>query len=167
MPVLKVKGMHRWCPAVSISSRLSLISILRGNVARLCRLNRCVSLGEKKSCPFSHFSSFWNWVVLQCQCFLVSGSEVDIFQRNLCQVVGKPAILRDRPFSLLSFIFSFHVCITHSEHPLVHYLLHYLFFCLFFLNKPFKKNNGENILQPSNNFKNEVGKWLFTFYFLI
>lgn len=46
MPVLKVKGMHRWCPAVSVSC-LRLISILRGNYARLCRLNRCVSLGGK------------------------------------------------------------------------------------------------------------------------
>lgn len=47
MPVLKVKGMRNWCPAVSISSCLSLISILRGNLVRLCRFNRCISLGGK------------------------------------------------------------------------------------------------------------------------
>lgn len=56
MPVLKVKGMHRWYPAVSISSCLSLISILRGNIAILRRLKSVSHWGEKLSvCVFLFF----------------------------------------------------------------------------------------------------------------
>lgn len=70
--------MRRWCPAVSISSCLSLISILRGNVARLCRLNRCVSQGGKVICfvcfffPLFGMGSVW---VLQCGCVWFQGQK--------------------------------------------------------------------------------------------
>lgn len=51
--------MHSWCLAVSVYC-LSLISIFRGNVARLRRLNESVSLEGQVVC--FHFFSFWNRV---------------------------------------------------------------------------------------------------------
>lgn len=133
MPVLKVKGMRRWCPAVSISSCLSLISILRGNVAGLSRLNKCLSLGEKVVCL--HFFPFGNGVSLSTSVWmcLVSWSEVDITLQFM-PTGWQAGSLKDRPFSMLSSSFLFHICIINSEHPLLHYLLHFFFFFL-----PFKQ----------------------------
>lgn len=50
--------MRRWCPAVIISSCLSLH--FKGTVARLCRLNRCVSIGE--------ITLFFLFGMRQCVC---------------------------------------------------------------------------------------------------
>lgn len=71
---------------MSISSCLSLISIVRGNFARLCRLNRCVSLGEK---IFDFF--FLEWGQSGYLSVDVSGFSVISGYHNLCQLVGKPA----------------------------------------------------------------------------
>lgn len=73
---------------MSISSCLSLISIVRGNFARLCRLNRCVSLGEK-NCDFFFF--FLEWGQSGYLSVDVSGFSVISGYHNLCQLVGKPA----------------------------------------------------------------------------
>lgn len=136
MPVLKVKGMRRWCPAVSISPCLSLISILRGNFARLCRLNRCVSAGGKVVYFLFGMGSVW---VLQCGCVWF---EMDITTQFM-PTGWQAGSLKDRPFSTLSVSFCFTFASpTLSTHSCVTLALFFFFFCLL-LNKPSEKSNGE------------------------
>lgn len=132
-----MKGMRRWCPAVCISSCLSLISILRGNLVGLCRLNRCVSLGGKVVCFHSLFFGMGAAWVLQYGTCPVSGSEVDITMQFL--PTGWPAhSLKDRPSSAhsLSFCFTF-ASPTLSTHSCITSCTIVFFFCLLF-NKPSK-----------------------------
>lgn len=83
--------MRRWCPAVCISSCLSLISILWGNRARLCRLNRCVSLGKESSAFF--FFSVLEWDQSGFFSVDVSGFRVRSgYYSSVCQLVGKTAL---------------------------------------------------------------------------
>lgn len=123
MPVLKVKGMRRWCLAVSISSCLSLISILRGNVLGFAGFTSVCFTGGK-SRLFSFFS-FRNSVGLGTSVWmcLVSESAVDIITQFM-PTGWQASFQKDMPFFTLSFSFCFYVCITNSKHPLFHYLLH-------------------------------------------
>lgn len=152
-----MKGMRRWCPAVCISSCLSLISILWGNLARLCRLNRCVSLGEK-SRLFSFFLLFRNGIRLDPSVWmcLVSGSEVDITTVYANWLASRRSKRQAHSFS----IFLLHICIIDSQHPLLHYLLH--FFC-HLLNKSCKKSKGKMFcgLQFEKRSRQMVVKFLF------
>lgn len=138
MPVLKVKGMRRWCSAVSISSCLSLISILRGNVARLCRLNRCVSLGGDKVVCFSFF--FWERGRFEEFRVNVSGFWVGSGYCNaiFCQPVGRPAPLRRGCSPRFPYLFVSHLC-HHLRAPTLSLPLALYFLFRLLLNKPPKK----------------------------
>lgn len=124
--------MRRWFPAVCISC-LGLISILRGNLVRLCR---CVSLGGE-----FYFKFFcWNRVCLGTSIWtcLVSGWKW-ILQCNFCQLCGQPTPEITGPAPLF-FMILFHICFTNSKHPLLHYFLH---FFAFFLINTLRKAKGE------------------------
>lgn len=124
VPVLKVKGMRRWCPAVSISSCLSLISILRGNVPGFAGLTSvCVTGGKSRRFSFFSFRNLVGLGTLVWMC-LISESAVDIITQFL-PTGWQASFQKDMPFSTLSFSFCFYVCITNSKHPLLHYLLHF------------------------------------------
>lgn len=159
--------MRRWCPAVCISSCLSLISILRGNLVGLCRLNRCVSLGGKVVCFHSLFFGMGAAWVLQYGTCPVSGSEVDITMQFL--PTGWSAhSLKDRPSSAhsLSFCFTF-ASPTLSTHSCITSCTIVFFFAFFLTNhlKFEKKKQRQNILQPSNIFLKRSRQMVVNFIF--
>lgn len=136
-----------------ISSCLSLISILRGNLVGLCRLNRCVSLGGKVVCFHSLFFGMGAAWVLQYGTCPVSGSEVDITMQFL--PTGWPAhSLKDRPSSAhsLSFCFTF-ASPTLSTHSCITSCTIVFFFFAFFLTNHLKFEKKKAKAEYSSAFK--------------
>lgn len=96
---------------MSISSCLSLISIVRGNFARLCRLNRCVSLGEKIFDFFFFFGMGSVWV-LKCGCVWIQCHK---WISQFMPTGWQAGSLKGRPYSMLSvFVCLFVSCLHHQ-----------------------------------------------------
>lgn len=123
--VLKVKGVHGWCPAASSFSSGSFHfkgTLLLGYASLMVHLYCGSSLWNEADLGTSMYvsSSLWIWI-FQC---VATGWQADF--------------LWDWPSPHSCYVY--HVCITKSEHPCLYYLLHFfVFFILRSLKRLFQK----------------------------